>query len=117
MSTTKKSGNMGERRAARYLFWHGYRILQRNYTFHKYEADIIAQHRKSGRIAFVEVKARSRTDFGRPCEAVNAQKRKNLYILADAYLKRNNLYSLPYGFDIVEVYLSSGKIVHIENAF
>ena len=39
------TGKRGERLAAWYLFFHGYRILERNYRYGRYEIDIVARDR------------------------------------------------------------------------
>ncbi len=123
----KRLGDLGERAAARYLFFRGYRILERNWFFYQKEADIIAKRGKT--LVICEVKTRTRGEggtspFGSPKEAVTPKKQKNLIALAKAYAKR---IAWPYGIriDIIEVYteysLKKGvrvrKINHLKNPF
>ena len=102
--TTKKTGDMGERAARRFLRRAGYRIKARNFRTPHGEIDIIAEDREY--IVFAEVKTRQvRRDsrFGRPADAVNKEKRDRLRYSALYYLR-----SHPSGkkqrMDIIEVY-------------
>ncbi len=95
-------GSEGERLAAEYLRQNGYRLLDVNYRFGRLgEIDIIAA--QDGYICFVEVKTRTGTEFGLPCEAVGRKKQETLRRLAWAYLKYRGLTDRNARFDIVEV--------------
>ena len=72
------TGRWGERLAAWYLFFHGCRILERNYRYGRWEIDIVARERRTGTLLFVEVKTRANTSFGRPVDAVTASKQHPL---------------------------------------
>lgn len=115
-----KIGKIGEQKATTYLKTHGYKILDRNFRVKTGEIDIIAQ--KGNILAFIEVKTRTQTKYGVPCEAVNYYKRKNIYETAQMYLLYNKL-DMECRFDVVEVMLSKNvfgyvaKINHIINAF
>lgn len=50
-------GQEGERLAAEYLAKIGYRIIERNYRYHRNEIDIIARDHRT--LCFIEVKTRS----------------------------------------------------------
>ena len=78
--------------------------------------DIIAEDRK-GVLCFVEVKARSRDDFGLPAEAVTHYKQKRLLAAAYIYLEKNNIKARDMRFDVVSVDLVDGKTEIIKNAF
>lgn len=123
----RKLGDLGERAAARYLFFRGYRILERNWFFYQKEADIIAKRGKT--LVLCEVKTRMRAEdgyspFGTPKDAVTPEKQRNLISLAKAYAKR---IAWPYDIriDIIEVYtayspkkgLCVRKINHLKNPF
>ena len=69
------TGRWGETLAAWYLFFHGCRILERNWRYGRYEIDIVARERRTGVLIFAEVKTRSSTAFGRPADAVTARSR------------------------------------------
>ena len=110
-----RTGLSAESRAAAFLIAKGYRILAKRFRTPYGEIDLVARRRNL--IAFVEVKARSRTRFGTPAEFVTPAKMRQLTLAAEAYLIEENLLSTPARFDVVEVYLSNGAINHIENAF
>ena len=108
----KKLGRRGERKACRYLFFRGWKILRRNFVTPYGEIDIIAKRR--GTLAFIEVKTRLNYDYGTPAEAVD-ERRKRRYIMGANYFLTDKNVDMTVRFDIIEVY--RGKINHIENAF
>ena len=114
MSTTS-IGRGGEAQAKEYLERLGYVTLRQNYRNGPREIDLIMQDGEA--IVFVEVKARSRTNFGTPGEFVTGAKRRQLTLAAQAFLMQESQLDYPARFDVVEVYLSSGTINHIANAF
>jgi putative endonuclease len=114
MSTTT-IGRGGEARAEAYLTERGYQLLRRNYRSGPREIDLIMQ--VGCTVVFVEVKARSKTGYGTPAEFVTPAKQRLLTLAAQAYLIETGLTDVPARFDVVEVYLGTGKINHIENAF
>ena len=111
----KKGLNRGERQAARYLRWHGHKIIDRNYHEKCGEIDIISYDKDV--LVFTEVKQRKSADFGRPEEFVTATKRDRLRKTAQLYIMRNK-YKGNARFDVIEV-LGEKKpeIRHIKNAF
>ena len=111
------TGRWGERLATAYLVFHGYAILDRNYRCGRCEIDIVARERRTGVLAFVEVKTRSRTDYGLPRDAVTAQKQRYLLRAAHGYLKAHRDPDAHTRFDVVEVYTRPLRIVHLPNAF
>ena len=111
------TGRRGERLAAWYLFCHGCRILERNYRCGRYEIDIVARERRTGTLLFVEVKTRSNTSYGRPVDAVTAQKQLFLTRAAQGYLNIHKDPDARTRFDVVEVYTKPLRIVHLPGAF
>jgi len=111
------TGKWGERLAAWYLFFHGCRILERNYRYGRYEIDIVARERRTGLLVFAEVKTRSNTSFGRPLDAVTARKQLFLTRCAQGYLKEHRDLDAATRFDVVEVYTRPLRIVHLPGAF
>ena len=105
-------GKKGERRARRYLFFKGWKILEKNYKNPFGEVDIIAK--KKDIIAFIEVKTRLSDIFGLPNEAVN-EARKRRYIMAAKYYFTGREPGVTVRFDIIEIF--RGQLNHIENAF
>ena len=114
MSATE-TGARGEALARRYLEAQGWSLLYQNYRSGKYEIDLVM--RDGGYVVFVEVKARRTTRFGAPAEFVTPAKRKRLIVAAGAYLAEYGLADSPARFDVVEVYLATGAVRHLPNAF
>src|ERR1051325_7728398 len=66
-------GSGGENLACRFLKKHGYKILYRNFKGRTGgEIDVVCRDRDT--LVFVEVKTRTREDFGRPLRAGNGGK-------------------------------------------
>lgn len=120
MSTRNKVlGKAGEDEAEAYLKRKGYVIAARNYRAKVGELDIIAWENPRT-LVFVEVKTRTGLQYGKPAEAVNYYKRKNIIRTAQWYLMEKHLRECYCRFDIIEVYaMTDGawKIRHIEGAF
>ena len=57
----------------------------------------------------VDVKTRSRRDYGAPADAVDARKRRKLIQLAEAYLRARGLRDATVRFDVVGVACVPGK--------
>lgn len=120
MKTAKNIGDAGEAAVARYLRLRGWRILSRNYRVKGGEIDIIA--RRLGTTAFVEVKtrdARYTERFGRPADAVDADKIIHLKTAIRKYVSEAGLEGTSPRADVAEVYTSEGKckINYIKGAF
>jgi putative endonuclease len=103
----KAIGNSGETGAIAFLESSGYKIVDVNVRpiggRSRGEIDIIAWHQEI--LVFVEVKTRrlSRSSRSTPAEAVNLRKRRQLLLLAEAYILRHSLDDVPCRFDVVEV--------------
>ena len=106
-------GNEGEQAACEHLKRKGWTILERNVRRGPGEIDIIARKRKL--VAFIEVKRRSSLNYGRPAEAVNAEKQKRIARAAALYVQEKGLENAKLRFDIIEIL--PGEIRHIEDAF
>ena len=144
-----KTWHVGEKLAADYLKRNGYKILLTNDKLAGSEVDIVAlfskkrvignlkSDYKTGKlqkqsfeaakkqatdiVVFIEVKARSSTNFGRPEEAVTPAKQAHIKRYARAFLAKNKLDNVDVRFDVVSVLLGqnvdANDIEHIENAF
>ena len=122
LTERRKTGNVGEDAAAKFLRKHGYRILERNFAELGAEIDIIAKNREY--YVFVEVKTRTLGHQSpkepRPASSVTPEKQRKIITVAKWYLG-----TVPKGrrirFDVIEVYLNEEKevqrIMHLENAF
>ena len=99
-------GKLGEDLACTELRRRGYDILHRRYRTRHGEIDIIARHQRT--IVFVEVKARSGTEFGGSAAAVTALKQHRVVRMATDYLARQGLLDSPCRFDVVTVDFPGG---------
>lgn len=94
-------GKSGEDLAAAILEERGYEILARRYRTRHGEIDIVA--RNDGTLVFVEVKARTTSEFGTAAEALTRWKRRRLARMAADYLARNEIAGTPCRFDVVAI--------------
>src|SRR6476661_10768660 len=98
-------GTRGENLACQFLRKNGYKILYRNFKGRTGgEIDVVCRDRDT--LVFVEVKTRTREDFGRPVEAVNAAKRKLIARGALAWLQSLDNPDILVRFDVVEIVLA-----------
>jgi putative endonuclease len=113
-------GVRGEKLAARYLRRKGCKILYRNFrTRQGGEIDLVCRDRDT--LVFVEVKTRTREDFGRPLDAVGHSKQRRLSLGALAWLRLLGNPDILFRFDVVEVVIardgSRPRIEHVRDAF
>lgn len=116
MAEHNDTGTKGEELAASFLQNKGFVILEKNWRFKNFEADIIATIADT--LVIAEVKTRKSNYFGEPETFVNKQKQKNLIKTGNAYIQQNNL-DLEVRFDIISIILGDHqmKVNHIEDAF
>ncbi len=84
--TTVARGREAEAQAATYLERHGLRVVERNFRVRGGEIDLIC--RDSATLVFVEVRQRSRRDFGGAGASITAAKRGRIVLAARHYLAR-----------------------------
>ena len=105
--------------AARFLRSHGFKILYRNFRGRQGgEIDLVCRERDT--LVFVEVKTRTREDFGRPMEAVNREKQRRISLGGLAWLRLLGNPDIFFRFDVVEVIIAEGtdpRLELIRNAF
>ncbi|MBR2342823.1 MAG: YraN family protein [Clostridia bacterium] len=122
----RRLGDLGERAAARYLFFRGYRILCRSYVANGKEIDIIA--RGHGYTVFCEVKTRTlgteSAFLPRPASAVTARKQQGIISAARVYASELGTRGSRMRFDCIEVFVDGSgkrprvkKINHLKSAF
>ncbi|MEX2600764.1 MAG: YraN family protein [Balneolaceae bacterium] len=116
--STREKGNEAEALAAAYLESKGWIVLDQNYAFQRAEVDIVAYDQTC--IVFVEVKSRSGVRFGRPEEAVNHQKIKQIYKASEAWLYERKMEGSPIRFDVIAIVQQGNEapeFTHFEDAF
>ena len=115
--STVERGTWAEDLACRHLLDHGLRLVTRNYRCRHGEIDLVM--RDGPTIAFIEVRLRSRTDFGSGAESVDARKQARVLSSAEHYLQRHATLLADCRFDVVSI-LQSGDSFQLEwirNAF
>jgi putative endonuclease len=113
-SPSQKFGFSRERSAEAFLEESGYRIEERNFRGAGGEIDLIAW--EGDILCFVEVRARSRDDFGLPDETVDRRKQRKIIRAALAYLMKFRPRDMPMArFDVVSILRD--EITLIRNAF
>src|SRR3982074_2291204 len=112
-------GTRGENLACRFLRRNGYKILYRNFRGRTGgEIDIVCRERDT--LVFVEVKTRTREDFGRPLDSAHRDKRKRISRGGLAWLRLLDNPDILFRFDVVEVIIAEGAAPRLElvrNAF
>jgi putative endonuclease len=105
--------------ARKFLRRNGYKILYRNFRGRRGgEIDVVCRDRDA--LVFVEVKTRTRDDFGRPFTAIDQQKRYRISRGALAWLRLLDNPDILFRFDVVEVLIydeAKPKIELIRDAF
>lgn len=102
--STKARGDAAEDQALEYLQAQGLRLLQRNYRTPGRgggEIDLVVQA-PDGTVVFVEVRQRSRSDFGGAAASISAVKRRRIILAAQHYLLRWRRLP-PARFDVVAI--------------
>jgi putative endonuclease len=119
-SSAVRSHDLGRRSediACDYLRARGWRIIARNFRSGHKEVDIIAGLGHT--VAFVEVKARARTDCGHPLHAITWAKRREIAHVARAWLGQHAIAGAEYRFDAIAITWcgSSHVLEHVQNAW
>ena len=82
--TTTTRGREAEERATRYLAGRGLTVVTRNFRVRGGEIDLICRDGRT--LVFVEVRQRSRQDYGGAAESITYAKRRRIILAARFYL-------------------------------
>lgn len=82
--TTTARGREGETLAANFLEGRGLKIVDRNFRVRGGEIDLVCRDGKV--LVFVEVRLRSRSDFGGAAASIGQRKRQRIILAARHYL-------------------------------
>lgn len=111
-------GQSGEEVALRYLRSKKYKIVEKGFRMFRGEIDIIAYDKKT--LVFIEVKTRTKSDFGRPEESVNPSKQQQIRKIAQGYLDLSQIRDTACRFDVIALTKTDQDeytLHHIKNAF
>ncbi len=95
-----KTGERGEELAEEMLRELGYKIIERNRKSKYSEIDIIAEDKEE--VVFVEVRAKTGSDFGLPEETINPKKTRKLVKNAENYINYKKE-ERPYRIDVIAI--------------
>ena len=120
LTEKRKTGNLGEDLACRFLMKHGFETVDRNYLKKCGEIDIIA--RKDNKLHFIEVKSVScetisnvsaKTNNGyRPEDNVHPWKLQRLARTIQIYLTEKNVSDeTEWQFDVITVYIDKKQLI------
>ncbi len=116
MVSSKKSWDIWEITAIKYLQGCDYKILDTNFKFGRFwEIDLIVQ--KDGMTVFIEVKYRSSDRFGTAEESITESKLHKCLKTVEYYCKHNNIDFEKIRFDAITVtkWVSSFRVKHYRN--
>jgi putative endonuclease len=103
-TTTTELGRAGETRALRFLEAEGLLLLVRNYRCRAGEIDLVMLDPAAGVLVLVEVRSRSRGDFGSAAATISAGKQRRCTLAARHLLmRRRELRRLRARFDVVAI--------------
>ncbi len=105
-------GQAGENLAMNYLIEQGLTFIERNVRFKFGEIDLVM--RNGNEWIFVEVKFRSKSQYGGALNALSSAQIKRLRRSAEHYMQLNNIDAIC-RFDLIAV--DSGQIQWLPNAF
>ena len=116
MAQHNELGIRGEEEAVRYLKSKDYRIVCRNWSFHGYEIDIVAENDEF--VVFVEVKTRTSAQWGNPEDFVGKSRMRRMVDAANYYLIEKEI-DKPARFDIIGLVWNGKRfeLEHIDDAF
>ncbi|GAI97047.1 unnamed protein product, partial [marine sediment metagenome] len=116
LMTKRVKGKFGEDLAAKHLESKGYKIIERNWTCHWGELDLIAE--KDEVLVFVEVKFRTNTSYGETYEYIDSKKKKRLMRSIEQYLLKKDKFDVCWRLDAVCLTKVPGRveIEHFEDA-
>ncbi len=120
LTEKRKTGNLGEDLACRYLEKKGFAIIERNYWKKWGEIDIVAK--REGKTHFIEVKSvscenlldsvsKKHIDEYRPEDNVHQWKLQRLSRAIQSYLMERNVSGETWQFDVIAVYIDKKNLV------
>lgn len=110
------NGQIAEKKARLFLESLGARFIQANYRCKIGEIDLIMWDKEY--LAFIEVRARTSTAYGRAAQTVTRVKQIKIIKTSNIYLMQNKLYDRhPIRFDIVTLEGNPPQLEWIKGAF
>lgn len=110
----QRIGAAAEELAARHLLARGLSIIERNYRIRGGEIDLIA--RDGSELVFVEVRLRTRADFGGAGASITPSKQRRLILAAQHYLQQHGEQNCRFDCVLLNA-LDANAIEWIQGAF
>lgn len=110
----KKYGQWAENVACRYLLSRDYLIIDRHWQRRIGEIDIIAQDKTSDFLVFVEVRAKTSEQYGRPEDSIGTRKKRNLTRIIQLYVQEMN-YLGNYRCDVCAIERKNDDKIHLRH--
>lgn len=101
MARSHELGRQGEALAAEHLERRGWHILERGFRLGHKEIDLVA--RRGRVVAFIEVKTRAGERYGHPLDGITAAQRREIELVARAWIARHGPPGVAYRFDAVAI--------------
>ena len=113
----RQLGRAGERRAAWFYRFRGYRIVARNVRLASGEIDLVA--RRGNTIVVAEVKTRQSHGAGEGHDAVGREKRERLIKLGDQFLRSIKDDRVALRYDVLSLFWNGRRFIvsHFADAF
>lgn len=111
MPTRQAKGAAAEQAAAEFLASRSLRVLERNFRVRGGEIDLVC--RDGGSVVFVEVRSRSRSDYGGAAASITAAKQARLILAARHWLAGHG--EQPCRFDCIVI--DGAGLEWIQDAF
>ena len=103
-TTTTVLGREAESAALRFLERAGLVLLERNFRCRAGEIDLVMLDEAASVLVLVEVRSRSRPDYGSAAATISFAKQRRCALAARyLYLKRRDLRRLPARFDVIAI--------------
>lgn len=109
-------GRKGEEIAKKFLLDNSYQLIDQNFKFKNGEIDLIVK--KDEYLVFVEVKARTNTQYGNPEYSITKKKKAAIYRTAEYYLFKKELENVDCRIDVITILFDSNgyfKLNHYIN--
>jgi len=110
---TSQQGQLAEDEACQFLEKNGLTLIEKNYRCRSGEIDLIMQDQEA--LVFVEVRYRTKNDYGSALDSVDHSKIQKLISAAQHYISKHNP-DRPMRFDVIG-FDASLKPNWVSNAF
>lgn len=112
----RQFGQWAEVYAKDFLISKGLRLVEENYRSRFGEIDLIMQDQRV--LVFIEVRARTRSDYGHGAMSVTRTKQQKIIRTAALYIQRVNMHNkATMRFDVVSIDGKTSALTWIKNAF